>query len=290
MVRIIGFFVGLFFAVMALWAFGTGLGTVASQGYLNENTAEREFHREPKPLHLASDGPFGKFDHRQVQRGYQVYKEVCKACHSLSHVAFRDLAELGYDEAEVKAEAAQWTVPGIDPNTGETTTRPGTPTDYFPKPFANDIAARAANNNAIPPDLSLMAKAREGGPAYIYSLLTGFTDPATFKNEHGKSLKQEFPDFQTPRGLYFNPYFPNLNLAMPPPLIGDGQVAYKDGTPATVDQMAKDVAAFLMWTAEPSLDKRHQTGWPVLGFLLFASVLAFLAKKQVWASAKARRD
>jgi ubiquinol-cytochrome c reductase cytochrome c1 subunit len=283
MVRIIGFLVGLFFAVMALWAFGTGLGTVASQGYLNEKTAEREFHREPKPLHLASDGPFGKFDHQQVQRGYQVYKEVCKACHSLNHVAFRDLAELGYDEAEVKAEAAQWTVPGIDPNTGETTTRPGTPTDYFPKPFANDIAARAANSGAVPPDLSLMVKAREGGAAYIHSLLTGFQPvPA--------ELKKQFPDFQTPTGTYFNPYFANLNIKMPPPLTSDGQVAYKDGTPATVDHMAEDVAAFLVWTAEPTLDKRHQTGWPVLGFLLFATVLAFLAKKQVWASAKARRD
>ena len=167
---------------------------------------------------LKSDGPFGTFDMQQVQRGYQVYKEVCKACHSLNHVAFRDLAELGYTEAEVKAEAASWTVPGIDPNTGEETTRPGTPTDYFPKPFANDVAARAANHNAVPPDLSLMAKAREGGPAYIYSLLTGFTNPATYKNEHGKSLKQEFPDFATPQGLYFNPYFANLNLAMPPPL------------------------------------------------------------------------
>jgi ubiquinol-cytochrome c reductase cytochrome c1 subunit len=290
MVRIIGFLVGLFFAVMALWAFGTGLATVASEGRLKEVTAESAFHREPKALHLASDGPFGKFDNRQLQRGYQVYKEVCKACHSLNHVAFRDLAELGYSEAEVKAEAASWTVPGIDPNTGEATTRPGTPTDYFPKPFANDIAARAANNNAIPPDLSLMAKAREGGAPYIHSLLTGYTDPATFKNEDGKALKQEFPDFQTPTGLYFNPYFANLNVAMPPPLTSDGQVGYKDGTAATVDQMATDVAAFLVWTAEPTQDKRHQTGWPVLGFLIFATVLAYLAKKQIWAQAKVRRD
>jgi ubiquinol-cytochrome c reductase cytochrome c1 subunit len=283
MVRGIGAVVGLFFAVMALWAFGTGLGTVASQGYLKETTAESVFWRKPKPLHLASDGPLGTFDMRQVQRGYQVYKEVCKACHSLNHVAFRDLAELGYDEAEVKAEAASWTVPGIDPNTGETTTRPGTPTDYFPKPFANDIAARAANSGAIPPDLSLRAKAREGGAAYIHSILTGFQPvPA--------ELKKQFPDFQVPSGTYFNPYFANLNIKMPPPLTSDGQVSYKDGTPATVDQMAKDVSAFLVWTAEPSQDKRRQTGWPVLGFLIFATVLAFLAKKQVWASAKARRD
>jgi len=290
MVRIIGFFVGLFFAVGVLWAFATGAYNVASQGYLKDKTAETEFHRHPKALSLASDGLFGKFDNRQLQRGYQVYKEVCKACHSLKHVAFRDLAELGYSEAEVKAEAASWTVPGIDPNTGETTTRPGTPTDYFPKPFANDIAARGANNGAIPPDLSLMTKAREGGAAYTRSLLTGYTDPATFKNEKGESLTQKFPDFHTPSGLYFNPYFANLNVAMPPPLTSDGQVAYKDGTAATVDQMATDVAAFLVWTAEPSLGKRHQTGWPVLGFLLFATVLAYLAKKQIWANAKVRRD
>jgi ubiquinol-cytochrome c reductase cytochrome c1 subunit len=283
MVRGIGAVIGLFFAVMALWAFGTGLGTVASQGYLQERTAETVFHREPKALHLASDGPFGTFDERQVQRGYQVYKEVCKACHSLNHVAFRDLAELGYDKAEVKAEAAQWTVPGIDPNTGEETTRPGTPTDHFPKPFANDIAARAANSGAIPPDLSLMAKAREGGASYIYSILTGFqAAPA--------DLKKKFPDFQTPVGTYFNPYFANLNIKMPPPLTSDGQVTYTDGTPATVDQMARDVAAFLTWTAEPTLGKRHQTGWPVLGFLLFATLLAYFSKKQVWARAKARHD
>jgi ubiquinol-cytochrome c reductase cytochrome c1 subunit len=283
MVRIIGFFVGLFFALGALWAFVNGAITVGQQGYLKEATAESVFHREPKPLHLASDGPFGTFDMRQVQRGYQVYKEVCKACHSLNHVAFRDLAELGYDKAEVKAEAASWTVPGIDPNTGETTTRPGTPTDYFPKPFANDIAARAAKSRAIPPDLSLMAKAREGGAAYIHSLLTGFGPvPA--------ELKKQFPDFQVPPGTYFNPYFANLNIKMPPPLTSDGQVGYKDGTPATVDQMARDVSAFLVWTAEPTLAKRHQTGWPALGFLLFATVLAFLAKKQVWARAKVRRD
>jgi ubiquinol-cytochrome c reductase cytochrome c1 subunit len=283
MVRGIGALIGLFFAVMALWAFGTGLATVASQGSLKETTAESVFHREAKHLALASDGPGGHFDLRQVQRGYQVYKEVCKACHSLNHVAFRDLAELGYSEAEVKAEAAQWTVPGIDPNTGEVTTRPGLPTDYFPKPFANDIAARAANAGAVPPDLSLIAKAREGGAPYVYSLLTGYQAvPA--------ELTKKFPDFQAPTGTYYNPYFANLNIKMPPPLTSDGQVGYKDGTPATVNQMATDVAAFLVWTAEPTLAQRHEKGWPVLGFLLFATILAYLAKKQVWARARVRRD
>ena len=280
MVRIIGFFVGLFFGVMALWAFGTGLYTQLTSP--PEKTAASVFHRQPRELKLSSNGWFGDWhgqDNEQLQRGFQVYKEVCSACHSLNHVAFRDLTEIGYSDAEVKAIAAGFMVPGVDPNTGEANLRPGTPTDYFPKPFANDIAARAANHNAIPPDLSLITKARDGGPAYVYSLITGFQPiPA--------ELKKQFPDFDTPPGLYFNPYFANLNLAMPPPLTSNGQVQYKDGTNPTVDQMAKDVAAFLVWTAEPSLSKRHQVGWPVLGFLIFATILAYLAKKQIWAENK----
>ena len=281
MIRLIGILVGLGFTVAVLWAFGSGSAAVIGQGYFVEPTAEHEFHEEPKPLHLASDGPFGKWDLQQLQRGYQFYKEVCSACHSLKYVAFRDLAQLGYSEAEVKATAASWTVPGVDPNTGEATTRPGTPTDYFPSPFANDIAARAANNNAIPPDLSLMTKARHGGAAYVYSLLTGY-------QEQPAELLERFPDAKTGTGLYYNPYFPNLNLAMAPPL-SDGQVTYADGTPATVDQMSKDVAAFLTWTAEPTLIKRKQTGWAVLGFVLFATILAWLAKQQVWAGVKPKR-
>lgn len=243
-------------------------------------------------MDFAHDGPFGRFDRQQLQRGYQVYKEVCAACHSLEQVAFRNLAELGYTEAEVKAEAANWQVPGIDPNTGEATMRPGTPTDYFPNPFANDVAAAAANNNAIPPDLSLMAKARHDGPAYVYSLLVGYSDPETYRNEDGETLAETFPDSMPGTGLYFNPYFPNLNLAMAPPLTSDGQVTYADGTEATIDQMAKDVSAFLTWAAEPTLEKRKQTGWPVLGFLIFATILAFLAKKQIWApvTPKRRKD
>src|SRR5688572_30670643 len=281
MIRLIGILIGLGFTVMVLWAFGSGAATVIGQGYLVEDTAEHEFHEHPRKVAFASDGPFGTWDLQQLQRGYQVYKEVCSACHSLNYVAFRDLAQLGYSEAEVKAAAASWTVPGVDPNTGEVNTRPGTPTDYFPSPFANDIAARAANNNAIPPDLSLMAKARHDGPAYIYSLLTGY-------QEQPAKLLAEFPEAKTGTGLYYNPYFANLNLAMAPPLT-DGQVSYADGTPNTREQMAKDVAAFLTWTAEPTLVKRTQPGWAVLGFLLFATILAWLAKQQVWANAKPKR-
>lgn len=274
MIRILSILVGLFFSVALLWSFANGAYTAATEPA--PETAEHAFHRHPKELKLASDGAFGRFDKQQLQRGFQVYKEVCSACHSLRLVAFRDLKALGYNDDEVKAIAKGFNVPGIDQATGEANTRPGLPTDYFPKPFANDIAARAANNNAVPPDLSLMTKARHDGAAYIHSLLTGY------QNQPADLLKR-FPDAKTPQGLHYNPYFANLNLAMAPPLTSEGQVSYGDGTKATVDQMATDVAAFLTWTAEPKLDKRKQTGWPVLGFLLFATILGYMAYRQVWA-------
>lgn len=277
MVRIFGILAGLFFAVAVLWSFVVGAINFADEGM--PHSVERSFHKHPKELSLASDGVFGNFDKQQLQRGFQVYKEVCSACHSLRLVAFRDLRQLGYNEAEVKAIAKGFQVPGVDPNTGEVNTRPGLATDYFPKPFANDIAARAANNNAIPPDLSLMTKARHEGPAYVYSLLTGFQDQPA-------ALLKQYPDAKTPTGLHYNPYFPNLNLAMAPPLTGDGQVTFGDGTKSTVDQMAKDVAAFLVWTAEPKLAKRNQTGWPVLLFLIVLTGLAYMAYQNVWRDKK----
>ena len=277
MVRIIGFLVGLGFAGVLLISLVVNL--VAYVQTPPEATAESEYHRHPKELHLASDGPFGKFDRQQVQRGYQVYKEVCAACHSMNLVAYRNLAELGYNEAEVKAEAASHEVPGINPETGEVSTRKATPSDHFPSPYLNETAARAANNNALPPDLSLIAKAREGGAAYIYSLLTGFQDQPA-------ELLKKFPSAKTPDGLYYNPYFANLNLAMAPPLTSEGQVTYADGTKATVDQMAKDVSAFLVWTAEPKLEARHRYGMTALIFLIIATVLGYLSYRNIWAEAK----
>jgi len=244
--------------------------------------ASEVFHKEPKELALASDGPFGNFKNQaQLQRGFQVYSEDCSACHSLSLVSFRDLKALGYNEAEVKKIAADWKtpVPSVNPDTGEAATRKALPSDHFPSPFPNEVAARANNNNALPPDLSLMTKAREGGAAYVYSILTGF------QNQPAELLKR-FPDAKTPPNLHYNPYFANLNIAMPPPLTTNGQVTYADGTPATVDQMAKDVAAFLVWTAEPKLDSRHAAGFPVVIFLLFATILGYLAYKQIWYDAK----
>ena len=283
MFRIIASLIGLGFTVVVLWAFGNGLYTVASEGQLKAPTAESEFHKVPRKVHFAHDGLFGKYDRAQLQRGLQVYKEVCSACHSLKYVAFRDLGALGYNEGQVKNLAAQFQVPGIDPNTGEATTRPGLPTDYFPSPYPNAVAAAAANNNAIPPDLSLMTKARHNGSAYVYSLLTGYQQP-------DPRLAKEFPASVPGTGLHHNPYFANLNLAMAPPLTSDGQVTYGEGNPEpTIDQMAQDVAAFLAWTAEPKLEKRRQTGWAVLGFLLFATILAYMAKTQVWAAVKPKK-
>jgi ubiquinol-cytochrome c reductase cytochrome c1 subunit len=247
-----------------------------------EPTAEEEFHLSPEPLALASNGPFGKFDTKQLQRGFQVYKEVCAACHGLSLVAFHDLEALGYNEAEVKAIANQWPieVPSVNPETGEAATRKALSSDRFPSPYANETAARAANNNALPPDLSLITKARGGGAAYIHSLLTGY-------RQQPAELLQKFPAAKTPEGLYYNPYFPNLNLAMPPPLTADGQVTYAPGNPApTVDQMSTDVSAFLVWTAEPKLAVRKATGLWVTIFLLFATVFGYLAYRNLWASEK----
>ena len=288
MIRLVGILVGLVFTTVVLITFAVGAYTAATEPA--EHPAYYEFLEEPRAPQggYTFEGPFGKWDVAQLQRGYQVYKEVCSACHSLKFVAFRDLAQLGYTEAQVKAEAATWQVPGIDANTGEANMRPALPTDYFPSPYPNSVAAAAANNNAIPPDLSLMTKARHEGSHYVYSLLTGYRDPQTYTNEAGERFAEAAPESVPPTGLYFNPWFANINLAMAPPL-SQGAVTYSDGTPATVDRMASDVAAFLTWTAEPKLVARKQTGWPVLFFILFATILAWFAKKQVWSDAKPKR-
>jgi len=279
MVRLIASFVGAAFVlVLGIALFGS------IQGVRNDPvapTAESVAHKHPKELELASNGVFGKFDRRQLQRGFQVYKEVCSACHSLRLVSFRDLTKIGYTDPEVKAIANQWVIeqPSINPETGEPATRKNIPSDHFPSPFANEIAARAANNNALPPDLSLITKAREDGTAYVHSLLTGYTtQPA--------ALLKEFPDIKTPTGLHYNPYFANLNIAMPPPLTSDGQVAYADGTKATKEQMSTDVSAFLTWTAEPNLEARHAAGFASIIFILIFCGLAWGAYQNVWRDVK----
>lgn len=276
MVRILGFLVGLGFVGLAAWSLLWG--AIAYVQDPPRATVEHEFHLEPGDVSYSFDGPFGRFDRQQLQRGFQVYREVCAACHSLQYVAFRNLTELGYNEAEVRAIADQWPVqvPSVNPQTGEPATRKAIPADHFPSPYLNETQARAANNNALPPDLSLITKAREGGAAYVESLITGYQNPpANLPRENRPGT-----------GLYYNPYFANLNFAMPPPLTADGQVTYADGTPATRAQMAHDVAAFLTWAAEPELERRHMHGIATLIFLLFGTILAYMAYQNVWAGRK----
>lgn len=281
MIRIGGFLVGIGFTVVVLFSFIMGAYNFATEEKVG--APEYEFYKKPKDVSFSQDGAFGKWDLAQLQRGYQVYKEVCAACHGLQYVAFRDLAQLGYNEDEVKALAAEWTnVPDIDPDTGEAIVRPGVPTDNFPSPYPNKVAAAAANNNAIPPDLSLMTKARGDGTAYVYSLLTGY-------GPIPEDLTAKYPEFDTPDGLHFNEYFPNLNIAMAPPITTKDQVTYADGTEATISQMSQDVAAFLAWTAEPKMVERKQTGWVVMLFLLFATILAYFSKQQIWSAAKPKK-
>ena len=278
MVRLFGPLVGLFFAAALFWCFGNGavavIPVVGQYGKFAPPTVESVFHKHPnEEFALASDGVFGRFDKAQLQRGFAVYKEVCSNCHSLQYVAFRDLKDLGYTDPEVKAIAKQWSakVQVQDPKAGDRTERANLPSDHFP------IVYYAGQG--VPPDLSLMAKARHGGAAYVYSLLTGYAQ------QPGELIKQ-FPDAKTPNGLYYNPYFANLNLAMPPPLTSAGQVTYSDGTTASVDQMAKDVSAFLVWTAEPKLEKSRQVGLAVVLYLLAATALAYMAYRNVWGNKK----
>ncbi len=235
----------------------------------------------PKAETWSFEGPFGTFDRAALQRGFQVYKEVCSACHSLNRIAFHTLADdggPGFSVAQAKAIAAAYKIPA-DPNdkgetvdsSGERLTRPGIPADHFPPPFANEEAARASNGGALPPDLSIIVKAREGGPRYVYSILTGFGQkpPAGFKVLANK---------------YYNPYFAGRNISMPPPLT-EGTVTFSDGTTASVDQEAHDVVTFLTWAAEPKLEERKRLGFGVMIFMLVLSGLLFLSYRRVWKDA-----
>ena len=277
---------------LALGAFlSTGLAFAAEDLKAEiEHAVENGHYPVIKPTNVpwSFAGPFGHYDKAQLQRGLKVYKEVCSACHSLKLVSFRNLEDLGYSDAQVKAFASEYEV-DADPNAeGEVVKRKAVPSDYFPSPYANQEAAAYANGGAAPPDFSLIAKARgvergfptfifdiftqyqEGGPDYIYSLLTGY---------------QIAPEgIEVPKGTYFNPHFnAALSLKMPPPL-SDGQVTYDDGTKGTVEQYAKDVAAFQMWAAEPHLEERKRTGFMVMVFLLMLTGLVYLTKKSVYAS------
>jgi ubiquinol-cytochrome c reductase cytochrome c1 subunit len=222
---------------------------------------------EPPEQHWSFDGIFGTFDRASLQRGFQVYQDVCSACHGLYHLSYRDLTALGFSEDEVKAIAAQKEVPDLN-DAGETVQRPARPSDKFVAPFPNEKAARAANNGAYPPDLSLVTKAREYGSDYVAAILGGYSEPPA--------------DFHLQDGMQYNRYFPGHQIAMPPPL-SEGAVTFADGTPATVPQMAHDVAAFLHWAAEPNLEARHRMGVKVILFLLAATLIFYAAKRRIWA-------
>jgi len=239
---------------------------------------------DTKPLKVVSfsfEGPFGMYNRTDLQHGFQVYKEVCSACHSLNRVAFHTLSQAGgpeFTDAQMKAIAAGYKVLAGPNDKGETVDdkgnplmRAGTPADYFPPPFPNEEAARAANGGALPPDLSLIVKARNGGPQYVYSIITGFNEkpPAGFKVTDGK---------------YFNPYFIGWNISMPPPLT-DGQVTFVDKAPNKIADEAYAVVTFLSWASEPHLEDRHRIGLGVMIFLVVLSGLLYLSYRKVWADA-----
>jgi ubiquinol-cytochrome c reductase cytochrome c1 subunit len=245
-----------------------------------------EAQRPAKDISYSFEGPFGTFSRGQLQRGYKVYKEVCASCHSMRLLTFRNLADPGgpeFTEDQVKGLAATFQMQDGPDESGEMFNRPALPSDRFPSPFANEQAARAANGGALPPDLSLMTKAREGwtgtfrqlangigGPEYVYSVLTGY--------------EPEPPELaaEKPAGKYYNPYFANGHwISMPPPL-SDGQVTFDDGASNTVENMARDVSAFLAWTAEPKLEQRKALGFQVMIFLVVFSALVYLAKQKIW--------
>ncbi|MCC7260755.1 MAG: cytochrome c1 [Alphaproteobacteria bacterium] len=238
---------------------------------LASGTAFAAEAEHPKQLHWPFDGMTGTVDRQAAQRGFQVYKEVCASCHSLHRVAYRQLADIGFSEEEIKAIAAEANVADGPNDAGEMFERPARPSDRFAAPFANQEAARASNNGAYPPDLDLIIKSRHDGANYVYSLLTGYGEAP-----HDVTLAE---------GMNYNPYFPGHQIAMPAPLTDD-RVTYQDGTAATIDQMARDVVVFMQWAAEPEMEHRKAMGLKVLGFLLVMSVFLYIAKGIVWRDVK----
>jgi cytochrome c1 len=250
---------------IALTAFASGAIAIAA-----------ESEPELKHQHWHFEGPFGTYDRATAQRGFQVYKEVCSACHSLNQLYYRNLTELGLTEDQVKAIAAEVQVPDLGDD-GQPIERPARPSDHFKKPFPNELAAAAANNGKAPPDLSLIVKAREGHANYVYSLLTGYVP-------FDKLTPAQIKEFGVTKDDNFNIYFTAgaHKIAMPPPL-ADGKVNYVDGTKNTLDQQARDVTEFLAWASEPHLEARNRTGIRVVLFLLAFAGLMYALKRQVWA-------
>ncbi|KAA8490797.1 Cytochrome c1-2, heme protein, mitochondrial [Porphyridium purpureum] len=225
-------------------------------------------------MHWPHSGYLDSYDAASIRRGYHVYKNVCSSCHSLEAIAYRNLVDVCFTEEEVKQIALETDVEDGPNDKGEMFTRPGKLSDYFPNPYPNEEAARYANNGALPPDLSLITKARHGGIDYVFALLTGFRDPP-----EGIELRE---------GLHYNPYFPGGAIGMAQPLY-DESIEYEDGTPATLSQLAKDVSTFLAWAAEPEHDKRKRIGAEWISGLTLLALLLVYQKRLRWSLLKNRR-
>ena len=238
--------------------------------FFNTNLYSAEQNKELLKPGWSFKGFFGKFDRSSLQRGYQVYNEVCSSCHSIKYLSYRNLSEKGgpeFSEEEVKAIASNFEVTDGPDSTGEMFTRPARPSDKFVIPYANEEEAKSSNGGAYPPDMSVLVKARKGGANYIYSILLGY---------------EEAPeDVKLDDGVYYNRYMYGKKIKMSAPL-SEGLVEYSDGTKATEEQMAKDVVNFLMWAAEPHLEQRHKFGFRVVMYLLILSLLVYFSMKKIW--------
>jgi ubiquinol-cytochrome c reductase cytochrome c1 subunit len=253
-------------AARLLTLFGApALGLLAGLAFATPAGAEEEIVL-PKQ-NWSFSGPFGTFDRAAAQRGFQVYNEVCSNCHSLKLGYYRNLAGIDLSEEQIKAIAAAKSVPTIGDD-GQPTERPALPSDHFRSPYPNDKAARAALNGALPPDLSVIEKARVGGPDYIFGVLTGYGEPPA--------------DMKMGDGMNYNKYFPGHQIAMPQPL-QDDQVTYADGTKATIEQEARDVVTFLTYMANPEMEQRKRMGVKVIAFLVLLTGVTYAVKRKVWA-------
>uniref|UniRef100_A0A6I8NJK1 Cytochrome c1, heme protein, mitochondrial n=1 Tax=Ornithorhynchus anatinus TaxID=9258 RepID=A0A6I8NJK1_ORNAN len=255
------------------------LGVLAAGGAglavaLHTAVAAGDLELHPPSYPWSHRGFLSALDHASIRRGFQVYKQVCSSCHSMDYLAYRHLVGVCYTEAEAKALAEEAEVQDGPNEEGEMFTRPGKLSDYFPKPYPNPEAARAANNGALPPDLSYVIRARHGGEDYVFSLLTGYCDPPT-----GVSLRE---------GLYFNPYFPGQAIGMAPPIYNE-VLEFDDGTPATMSQVAKDVCTFLRWAAEPEHDARKRMGLKMLLMMGLLLPLVYAMKRHKWSVLKSRK-
>eukprot|EP00092_Neocalanus_flemingeri_P032738 GFUD01035609.1.p1 GENE.GFUD01035609.1~~GFUD01035609.1.p1 ORF type:complete len:283 (+),score=69.36 GFUD01035609.1:66-914(+) len=255
-----------------------GAGAVAGLGGAVAWTLDQEVRADlvlhPPSMPWTHSGAIDSLDHSSIRRGFQVYKQVCAACHSMRYLAFRNLIGVSHTEEEVKSMASEDQVLDGPDEDGEMFMRPGKPSDYFPNPFANEAAAAAANNGAIPPDLSFIVLARHGGEDYLYHLLNGYCDPPA-----GIELRE---------GQFFNPYFPDGAIGMAPPIYSE-IIEYDDGTPATQSQVAKDVCIFLTWAASPEHDMRKKMAIKALTILTLLAFPAYYVKRLKWSVIKSRK-